>query len=226
MTSKSCVYWIHLPEQTDIFTQGYVGVASKGAAYRYKEHLSKTKGGSKLPIHNAIRKYGEKLIVDTVVLADIEYCYALENKLRPITRIGYNCDAGGNCNRLGSKQSLETRKKQSATAKAQGRRPNQAALDNSAKTNSKMVAWLCRFSNKDVWKISDKIFDYLKENPTHGTCRTATVFNVTKDQLTMMFKKIKAGWNPHEDAEWLIFSGKLSPDTSGDKSLQTGTSPN
>jgi hypothetical protein len=208
-----------------MFSQGYIGVAAKGAVHRFKEHQSKARGGSKLPIHNAIRKYGELLIIEEVILADVKYCYELENKLRPTPRIGYNCDAGGNCNRLGSKLSEDTRQKLSFIAKAQGRKPNQAALDNSAKTNSKKVAWLCQFSNKSVWKMADEVYKYFVENPTHGYSKAATALGVTKDQLSTMFKKIKAGWNPNEDTEWLIFSGKLTPDASGDKSIQSGISP-
>lgn len=224
--NKSCVYWIHLPEHTDMFTQGYIGVASKGAEHRFKEHLSKARLGSKLPIHNAIRKYGDKLVVDTIVMANIEYCYELENKLRPTPRIGYKCDAGGNCNRLGAKLSDETREKQRQAALSTGRRPSKLALENSAKTNSKKTAWLCQFSNKEVWRIADKVYDYHLKNPSHGYSRISTALGVTKDQLSTMFKKIKAGWNPNEDTEWLIFSGKLTPDTSGDKSIETGISPN
>ncbi len=140
MQDKSCVYWIHTLEQIDIFTQGYVGVCQKGAEHRYNSHKSKARNGSKLPIHAAIRKYADELICETVLNGPIEYCFEMEFKLRPTQGIGYNIDSGGNCNRLGAKLSDETKAKQRAKALATGRKPNQLALDNSAKTNSKRVA--------------------------------------------------------------------------------------
>lgn len=222
MQSKSCVYWIHLPEHTDILTQGYVGVCKLGAEHRFKEHQSKARNGSKLPIHNAIRKYGDALVVDAIVYADITYCYEIESRLRPTPKVGYNVDAGGNCNRLGCRLSDETKAKMSTSAKARGQKPPQSALDNSAKTNSKKVAWLCQFANKDVWKLADVVYQYMQSYPRHGYSRISTVLGTTPSQLSTMYKKIKSGWNPLQDTDWLIFSGKLTPDASGDKSLETG----
>lgn len=209
-----------------MFTQGYVGVAKQGAEHRYKEHQSKAKNGGKYVIHNAIRKYSDKLILDVIIYADIEYCYEMEGKLRPTGSIGYNISAGGQISGLGSKRTPEMRKRLSNIAKAQGRKPSQEALDNSAKTNSKMVAWLCRFSDKETWQVADTIYEYMTLNPKHGIRKIGTVLNLGHTKLQVISKKIKAGWNPSLDTEWLIFSGKLSPDTSGDKSIETGISPN
>lgn len=213
MLSNSCVYWIHLPEHTDILTQGYVGVSHKGAEYRFKEHLSLAGRGSKLPVHSAIRKYGNKLLVDTVIQGDIDYCYLMEVKLRPEPCIGYNICPGGEKSVLGRKNSDETKAKMSASAIARGQRPNQKALDNSAKTNSQKVAWLCKFSDKEIWLEADRVYEHMKINPTHGIRKIGTRLGLIHTKLQVMYKKIKSGWNPSRDAEWLIFSGKLTPDT-------------
>jgi len=226
MQSKSCVYWIKAPHHTDIFTEGYVGVSIQGTQARWLKHLSDARNSSELPVHRAIRKYGDNLVVETVVLGSPEYCLNLEASLRPVPNVGYNVESGGGANRIGAKATAESRQRMSAHAKAVGRRPNATALANSAKTNSARTAWLCQFANKDVWKLADVVFEHMQVYPKHGYTRISTLFGTTKDQLATMFKKIKAGWNPLLDTEWLIFSGKLSPDASGDKSLQTGNSPN
>lgn len=157
----------------------------------------------------------------------MEYCLELENKLRPVCGIGYNVAiGGGEVSRLGATHTKETKQKMSESAKQRGQRPPQSALDKSAETNSKKVAWLCQFSNKDVWKRAGEVYDHLQKHPTHGTHRTSKMIGTTPDQLTQMFKKIKSGWNPWLDDEWLIFSGNLIPEISGDKSFETASLAN
>ena len=81
MASKGCVYWIRLPEHTDILTQGYVGVSVSGSELRFRRHIKCAENGSKLIVHVAIRKYCDKIIIEDVVFADPEYCLELEFKL-------------------------------------------------------------------------------------------------------------------------------------------------
>jgi group I intron endonuclease len=88
----SCVYWIHTPEHTNIFEQGYVGV-SKRFERRIWEHL-KLSGNAHLK--NAINKYGwDNLIKEKVIIADEGYCLEMETKLRPKESIGWNIVMGG-----------------------------------------------------------------------------------------------------------------------------------
>lgn len=91
------VYWIRLPEHTDVFTQGYVGITIKTAEVRFNGHVhfSKNSGNSSL-IGNVIRKYGrENLVLETLVICSPEYSVWLENILRPDKGIGWNMAAGG-----------------------------------------------------------------------------------------------------------------------------------
>lgn len=208
-----------------MFSQGYIGVSAQGLRVRYLEHKNDAANGSPYPIHAAIRKYGDKLIAEVVLLGSPEYCFEIEAKLRPSRGIGYNIAVGGIQSNLGAKHTEETKKKMQDVAMAQGRKPSKLALDNSAKTNSAMKAWLCKFSNKNVWKMADQVFKIMEENPKFGYRRISTILNTTPDQLSTMYKKIKSGWDPNEDKDWLIFSGKLTPESSGDKPLQTGDSP-
>ena len=88
----SCVYWIHTPEHTNIFQQGYVGV-SKRFERRIWEHL-KLSGNAHLK--NAINKYGwDNLVKEKVIIADERYCLEMETKLRPTESVGWNIVMGG-----------------------------------------------------------------------------------------------------------------------------------
>jgi len=84
------VYWIHLPEHTDMFTQGYIGVSVRPMDRLY-EHAN----GGNAHLSNAINKYGSKIILSTVLIGLKEYCYEIEEKLRPTDHIGWNITKGG-----------------------------------------------------------------------------------------------------------------------------------
>ena len=86
------VYWIHHPEHTDVFTQGYIGVTKQIKA-RWKAHSEKTENAS---LKNAIKKYGwNSLIKKIILISDDQYCYDIEKKLRPKENIGWNINIGG-----------------------------------------------------------------------------------------------------------------------------------
>lgn len=112
------LYWVHLPEQKNIFNDGYVGIA-KNFKQRMSAHKSCAKTGQKQILYQAIRKYGWNNIVKEIVLiADEKYCLETEKKLRPSEKIGWNIAIGGGeisgASLKGTKQSkdhLEKRKK-------------------------------------------------------------------------------------------------------------------
>jgi|ERR1017187_4140587 hypothetical protein len=88
---QSNLYWIHLPEHTDILLEGYIGV-SRDPIRRLSNH----KTGKRNPhLTNAFAKY--KDIIHTILLqGEEEYCYEIEEKLRPTINIGWNITSGGN----------------------------------------------------------------------------------------------------------------------------------
>ena len=89
---RSSVYWIHHPEHTNMFTQGYIGV-SKELKRRFSSHRAKP---SNLHMKHAITKYGwDTLIKEVMVIASKEYCLDVEIKLRPADKIGWNVVLGG-----------------------------------------------------------------------------------------------------------------------------------
>lgn len=86
------VYWLRLPEHTDMFSQGYVGI-SKNVSARWKYHR-KSKENPHLTA--AIKKYGfENLVKQIILIADKSYCLGIERKLRPSRKIGWNIEIGG-----------------------------------------------------------------------------------------------------------------------------------
>ena len=93
------VYWIHSPNHSNMFAEGYIGV-SKDVNKRWNYGH---KGGQKNNCHdniilsNAINKYGwDNLIKEIILVADSDYCYDIEKKLRPEELIGWNISIGGN----------------------------------------------------------------------------------------------------------------------------------
>jgi hypothetical protein len=97
MLKEAIIYWIRLPEHTDIATQGYVGV-SKNPKSRWSQHLNaiQKKLHHNQHLTSAVSKYGwDNLVKETILQGDEEYCYTIENQYRPAKNIGWNIAAGG-----------------------------------------------------------------------------------------------------------------------------------
>lgn len=106
---ESCLYWIKLPEHTDPRSQGYIGVSVSGASRRMSKHKWDANNGSDFVVHRAMRKYGDKIELITLLEADQEFCLMVERELRPTYRTAgtWNMSAGGELSQLGCKQSPE-----------------------------------------------------------------------------------------------------------------------
>lgn len=178
-----CVYWIHLPEHTNILTEGYIGVTSRSANERFAEHLSHAKSGSKVTLSNAIRKYGDKIVVKTLLIADDEYCLDIERKLRPHGPIGWNVVAGGGKPPKHGKHSEEAKAKISASLKASQTWRNATRQASAARkgylhseaAKSKMkekaqgrLPWETSRADKVVWAAAGEVFQYWQDNQDVG----------------------------------------------------------
>lgn len=104
------VYWIHLPEHTDMTAEGYIGITTKPVETRFKHHIQNAKREYRLPIHKALVD-NDNCIVTTLLIGSIEYCRLIERKLRPQPYIGWNTSIGGDMGRLGIKHTEESKKK-------------------------------------------------------------------------------------------------------------------
>lgn len=94
---SSIVYWLHLPEHKDIFSEGYVGITKDKATKRWQAYKNQTKRLDKQhALKNAIAKHYDRLICEVVVVGENrEYCESIEAKLRPTNNIGWNIAVGG-----------------------------------------------------------------------------------------------------------------------------------
>lgn len=104
------VYWIHLPEHTDMTTEGYVGITTKSVETRFKHHIQNAKREYRLPIHKALVD-NDNCVVTTLLIGSVEYCRLIERELRPQPYTGWNTSIGGDMGRLGIKHTEESRKK-------------------------------------------------------------------------------------------------------------------
>lgn len=107
------VYWAHLPEHTDLFSQGYIGFTSGTLARRWAGHLVDAKRYPHITFYKAMKKYGDRVVVEVLVEGSNEYCLDIENKLRPDNKIGWNIKVGGELGSIGVIPSEESRQKMS-----------------------------------------------------------------------------------------------------------------
>ena len=86
------VYWLRLPEHTDMFSQGYIGITNN-IKRRWYKHKSLTQNAH---LKNAINKYGwDNLVKEIILIADNAYCLSIEKLLRPSKDMGWNIVEGG-----------------------------------------------------------------------------------------------------------------------------------
>lgn len=113
------VYWYHLASHTDPYSQGYVGVTCQNEI-RKSCHLNGRRGGSKI-LHQAFKKYGSENIIQDVLhtVNSKSLAYELEQKYRPVPRIGWNLAMGGGLppDTTGRKDSVEVREKRNASVR-------------------------------------------------------------------------------------------------------------
>ena len=124
-----------------MFSEGYIGVTSRTAEERFKEHIdhSNSNARKKSIIHKAIKSIGRaNLILETILIADEWYCYEVENKLRPSESIGWNVAIGGSKppGVKGLPVSKETRDKLSKALK--GKRNSPEAIE---RTRQKLIGF-------------------------------------------------------------------------------------
>jgi hypothetical protein len=94
----AAVYWLHLKDHTDVFTQGYIGVTTRLIDIRFKEHCSKFSSSYNPynPLHLAFAQYGLDAIVRTrLCVCAVGKAYEIEKVLRPFEYMGWNTAEGG-----------------------------------------------------------------------------------------------------------------------------------
>lgn len=222
MSNLSSVYWIHLPEHTDITSEGYIGITTRDVECRYSEHLSLANTNSSTILSNAIRKYRDNLVIKTLLKGSEEYCLLIEKRLRPEDRIGWNIVAGGGKPPVkNTPHTTEAKNKISEASKRTCQSPahilarkakvgvprTEEAKKNMREGNKGRLPWNNSTANKDIWLIADEVYKTHKENPTFGYIRLGQLFNTSKYELQNMYLSFtKQNWNPNTDQEWLCWT--------------------
>ena len=98
MLKECIIYWIHSESETDITTQGYVGI-TKNLKRRIREHTNE-------------KDFVKDRIFDVFLCGERDFCKEIERQLRPKKNIGLNIAAGGGDppNAKGLKRSEKTRR--------------------------------------------------------------------------------------------------------------------
>jgi hypothetical protein len=92
------LYWLHLKEHTDVFTQGYVGVTTRLIDVRFKEHCSRFNNSYNQynTLHLAFAQHGiENIIKTRLCVCSTDEVYRLEKIFRPFEYMGWNTAEGG-----------------------------------------------------------------------------------------------------------------------------------
>lgn len=226
----SVVYWIHLPEHTDMFSQGYIGVSQHSASFRFKQHLSKAKNGGKLKIHCAILKHKD-ITFSTVLEGSSEYCYIVERELRPVAETGWNLAVGGEVphglphtqefkdaqrdRRLGQKASAETKKTKSLQTTGVANPFFGKTHSDSAKKaiseKRKAIAdtpWYHPMAKREMWNLSQEVYEIFSVTPNVTAYKIPSFLPITLNVASTILNKIKSGWIPKEDPKWLLFTAQ------------------
>lgn len=218
------VYWIHLSEHTDVFSEGYVGFTSKTAEKRFAQHCVDTpKQSGCRHLYSAIETYGDALIVDTLCICTNDYGLWLEQQIRPHPYIGWNIATGGKAPMLGKKSSEKTIEQQKKTWKqnfTEARRENlrkaarkgaetwtearrKAASEAQIKIRDDRVDYKNHCSSPEKWVHAQEFYQAYIRGVRPKTLEKA--LHSTSKSFNPMFKLFESGWVPCEDPQWLVF---------------------
>lgn len=163
------VYWIHLDEHTDVFTQGYVGVCKTTAKFRATTHRNRAANGSPYTVHKAMRKYADEIRVTTLVEADHDYCYAVEGRLRPAQWIGWNMAEGGRKFPKVENPRYHTGPRHT---------PASRKLLSEACKQRYVNPWDHPTAHREMWLLAQDVYSVLLETPKNW-CRSACRFTAS-----------------------------------------------
>lgn len=195
------VYWIHLPEHTNMLSEGYIGFTSKTVLERWKGHLKEShrKRCPNYPLYNAIKKYEDRLIVSTLAEGCDQYCLDLENKLRPSVKIGWNLQIGGGSGSSPALFSEEARQKISAAGKLRKMSPETKAKLISANTGKRRSdevrakLSIFRKGKKKDPSVIAKHKDTLKNEPWRAQAANKDVWAKADSLYSLFLTNIKMG---------------------------------
>jgi hypothetical protein len=202
------VYWIRAPHHTNIFKEGYVGVTTLGVSKRFNIHKNSLKEVDKVTaLKRALLKYKDTIIVETILEGSVDYCYDLEFKLRPKEQIGWNIVLGGIKGRAGMKNSPEHVAKVAEANR--GKKRSEVELQKNRERGKLQMTfdfpWEHPYCNKSAWCRADDVYNWYLLHPKDGRRTVGAALDIPSDSIMKLLNKIKNGWVPREDLEWLKF---------------------
>lgn len=203
---RNYVYWIHLPEHTDITSQGYVGITKLDVKHRFELHkkAKPRKGMRHTVIMYALAKYKDTVVIETLLEGSREYCLMIENKLRPDRGIGWNVAVGGSAPMLGVEVSDSTRKKLSAFQKGRKHTPELRKINSEAQKRyrASLNPWDDPHTNSPVWLLAEQLYTDFKTLEHFGRRSVSKRYDKPVDSVVKIVNKIKQGWIPSEDSDY------------------------
>lgn len=225
------VYWITDDVNENIWAHGYIGITSKtvnkrlnGHKWSYLKHISGHKQSSS-KLYNKVKSLGGWDSIRVLILceATLDYCLNLEKKLRNSPNIGWNITIGGEkggmsgrvhspttklkmseAHKTRSPVTQETRQKLSSAGL--GRKSMFIGANN---FNYKRPAWKAPAATSvslKSWSLCNEIYQIILKKPSATYISILALFEgVSKQSFQVLVNKIKTGWIPAEDQEWLIF---------------------
>lgn len=205
-----------MESHSDFTTEGYIGVTSKEPEERFKQHLAASKT-EQIILSKALRKHGDEVIVTTLLKGSDEYCYLMEEKLRPSERIGWNTVKGGGkppikntphteeAKRKISEASLRTANspaKLAYQASRFGRKLSDETKKKITQSAQDRLPWETSRCNKQVWLQADRFFDVFSETGMKNKS-IEKLLELKVGTLSSLFSKFnKENWNPKADPLW------------------------
>lgn len=205
-----------MESHSDFTTEGYIGVTSKEPEERFKQHLAASKT-EQIILSKALRKHGDEVIVTTLLKGSDEYCYLMEEKLRPSERIGWNTVKGGGKPPIKNTPHTEEAKRKISEASKIGNKSEASLAARAMQVGSKRtkaskklmsekaqgrLPWETSRCNKAVWLQADKFFEVFSETGMKSKSMEK-LLGIKISTLSNLYKKfVKENWNPKADPLW------------------------
>ena len=161
------------------------------------------------------------IVFEKILIADIDYCFEIENKLRPTKRIGWNCMPGGKqtgpmtdsqWSEAKSKEASERLKRmhredpsiaKRISESNKGKKLSDVAKVRMSAAKKCLQPWEQNHANKALWVNAQEIFEIMQIHLCIGVRNLSKIVPYTPDQLNKIHKLIRSGWIPMLDPAWV-----------------------
>jgi len=233
LKNECVVYWIHYDYQTDIRSQGYVGITTN-IKRRFKDHRRD-------------RFRDNKLLFEIVCESTLEDCFRIERKLRPSHKIGWNIAKGGGGGRepMTDDEKIASSIQQASLYK---RRPptyreylysvelefnyltnrlselrsvgSCGQMDERHKEILSLIKKIRLLKNGNwtnnyagaLWSKSDELYELWVSNNYCGSRTLSRLYGLPQRSKTVtnIIKQFNMGWVPLRDHKWLSYYGSYN----------------